>query len=720
MQTEKDNPLEESATPTGEHRRNRSYLSRNRESSDANASPGTKDKDTLPTLLEIEQSTAEIEIIKNNNLTSLPASTTTSPPTTTTTLSASASTSTAIIVSPRTSLPLPPVVPEIYPYTLPPLTQETDLVFDIQCENLDSMHMLLAASPFIEIYLCSRVDGKAAALMSPRGALGGNDGTSSGTIPVSPSNANTGGTSSGSTQPNNAPPRKLSITTTTASSKLSSTSIRSRGHFYDSIYRSETHLRGGSNPQFKRAIIPAVSLCLGSGQEEYDRMILIRIYDESRDGEQNLCMGEVEFKLRDIMLGLYGSSKVTSTRGLILDNGSGSSSIQPMKLPLIRQEMLQKKGYTNSGFICINSVSRYKKLDRIPTHINGSSGTASELGTSTHKSRKNKDKSSKDRYTWKKDDLSSALHAAQGGSISVIAQSVSSMVQGLSAAELARRKERESGGSVNGSETPRGGKDKDKDREREKRRRSGKKKSKKNRGENSVLISDTDTGLSEMENEESVLDFPSVFSPSNAGGAPAASIAPSVTLPTLPSVIPIPFSIKSPPHFLSYLSLSANSLPKPAWYSLSDPHPFITIFAKSSVMDGWKKRKEGKLSPIITPNKDGTSGLSSIIGNPTAAAGTASLKRASRRASKNNTPIASRRGSTVLLPDETWISVYTSEIKRDTLSPEFEPFLLDLSEMSNTDWDTPIQISISYSNSIEKVVKPDIIEEVLYYHYVNF
>jgi len=58
-----------------------------------------------------------------------------------------------------------------------------------------------------------------------------------------------------------------------------------------------------------------------------------------------------------------------------------------------------------------------------------------------------------------------------------------------------------------------------------------------------------------------------------------------------------------------------------------------------------------------------------------------------------------------------WIPLFTSEVKHDTLSPSFDPFVLDISALSNggTDWNSLIQLAVSYSEEPYKLVKPTLV-----------
>ena len=437
------------------------------------------------------------------------------------------------------------------------------------------MHLLIGSCPYLELYLCSRTDIE---LKNPSEAdvLGRN------------------------------------ILGSLAVSKTE----RSRGNFYESVYKTETH-RSNLSPIFRRIVISSQYLCAN----DYDRPILFRVWDESRDGSDNLCMGECQATLRELILPLSRNSL---------------SYQEAVKVPLLRSELKAKRGYTNSGFLVFTSLVRYRKIDRIPgaSHAASnisttSSGNANDTVASRNEKRSKKSRAGRNTMMgWKKEDLK----------------------------ELKDNSEKTD--ADGGTESTKKKKHRD-DRERSTKKKKKEKRRSRRGGDSSVDL--TAGGMSSAA-EESELEADNDAATGVASSAVTATAAQRDGLPSLHS---------DSHHFLSVITLSVRNLPKPAWYSFGDPNPFVTVYAKASIVEAWKARQEdGEILPKVVPS---------------------AVENSSDSMAKES---------------DTWIPLLTSEIKHNSLNPDYDPFVLDCSALSNGDWDASFQLSISYSSNPDKIAKP--------------
>jgi hypothetical protein len=534
------------------------------------------------------------------------------------------------------------------PLVLPPLTHDTELVIDCQCENLDSMRVLMKANPYLEIYMCSRAD---VALSTKKGDVLGN---------------------------------------------VASMRDKSKGNFYESVYKTETSMKE-LNPIFRRIIISSHNVC----RNEYDRPILFRVWDESRAGDENQCMGEVQVSLRELMQPLYAN---------------GQKNLDALKVPLLRPELREKKGYANSGFLIFTSLVRYRKIDRIPGSMNAAShfspqpdprrlmtlkkqqtraGLKTMMGwqkeelkelkgevekvekeekkeegkesekEKDEKKREKKDDKEKDKKDKKRDRDASPMNQP-----------------GISGAEQQRRLM--SSRQASTERTAEGEKEREKEKEkkekkekREKKEKKSKRDKRKSMGGDSAISSAATSGAEDSEVENDGDRDPST-SPTRALAAGSLDTSSSSPVPS-----------KYDHHFLSVIGIVARDLPKPAWYSFGAPNPYFSIYGKKSVIEAWKQRAEsGELATLASP---------------------ASPKDAQRALSDGSASSVSPVNVTSTKETDVWVPMWTSEIKHDTVNPEWDPFVLDVSALSNGDWDSSVQLTISYSSSTEKISKPDVV-----------
>jgi len=602
------------------------------------------------------------------------------------------------LLSPSPPPPPPP------PVVLAMLSPDMELVIDVRCEGLDKMHMLKQASPYLELYQCCRANVDLTG--GARRRSGGVAGAAAG-----PSSAN-------------------------------------RGMFFESVYKTET-VKSNLNPSFRRIVISARALCLC----EWDRVIMFRVWDENT--ETNLLMGEAQATLRDIVeaLGRGGGGGGSSSGTCAAASGSSSLSdaldntagVEAAKLPLVRPELkASKKNYMNSGHLVFTTVALYRRIEQLPRQMNVkavieavAAAAAANVGTSRAGSARRK----AGRATmlgWQREELAvlkeqpvdaqspnAVATSSPGGLPSALATPLSAGPDARDGLDsLQRSLSIRPAVSLVGVETnPSLRRDRimrEKLREQEERRAA---RALRRSTTNSLLRTPTDVADDGEEEHKEALHSATGLSPERTSVSASSDrrplpppslqqlLSPRPDSATPPSAAVVagsgPTSSSLPTHHLAVVSLSLRGLPKLAWWALlQSPNPFLVIYAKSSVLRAWQARLRGEDALVQTSNSSNAASLASgsSMGTGTGTAGLPPLSR-----STGTSPPAAVSPS----PDkesDSWLPLFTSEIKHDSLSPSFDPFVLDLSALSNGgEWDTPIQLAVSYSEDPLKIAKPSLV-----------
>lgn len=497
-----------------------------------------------------------------------------SPPT----LSSSAA---ALLASPPAPVVPPPSA------LLPPLSLDTELVLDFQCEGLDRMHLLYKASPYLELYQCARSNIELRHAGPSRSA--------------------------------------------------------GRGNFFESVYKTETVLHK-LHPVFKRVVVSAHALC----RCEYDRTIMIRVWDESRSGDDAMLMGECQATLRDLLLPLY------------------SKETDAIRIPLVRPEIKESKaGYTNSGFLVVTSVALFRQIPCLP-------------GFSKPKHRRTTS-SARDSKDMTGDAAVAALAREQ------------------------RHLRRKSSKSNLMSPDAEAGPEKEERRHKRAKKKSDKKKSSSKPPSRSHSRSSRDVSDSDRDDDS----------------APVLSVSSVHLFDFVPS-------------YLSVVGVSIHGLSKTSW--LSAPNPFFVLYGKASVDRAWRDKSDkdgtsasaedmraggagsGKpeatvaaalaalVAPPAAPANAATAAASPPAAVPVAADAAAAVASASVPSS--STPLVS---SASCASPVVWIPQWTSDVKNNALSAEFDPFVLDVSCLINGDWDEQIKLAVCSSSDGVKIVRPELL-----------
>jgi len=580
------------------------------------------------------------------------------------------------------------------PPALAMLSPDMELVIDVRCEGLDKMHMLKQASPYLELYQCCRANVDLTG--GARRRSGGVAGAAAG-----PSSVN-------------------------------------RGMFFESVYKTET-VKTNLSPSFRRIVISARALCLC----EWDRVIMFRVWDENTD--TNLLMGEAQATLRDIVEALgrggNGGAGAAASGSSLADD---AVDIDAVKLPLVRPELkASKKNYTNSGHLVFTTVALYRRIEQLPRQMNvkaiieAAAVATANVGTTSRAGSARRKAGRATMLGWQREELAVLkeqpvdAESPNATATSTPGDLPSALATPLSAGpdsrdgldSLQRSLSIRPPVSLVGVETnPSLRRDRimrEKLREQEERRAA---RALRRSTTNSLLRTPTNPGDDgEEEHKEAPPHSATVLSPERTSVSASSSDRHPLPPPSLQLLSPRPNSATPPSaavgagsgttssslptHHLAVVSLSLRGLPKLVWWALlQSPNPFLVIYAKSSVLRAWQARLRGEDALVQTSCSSNAAGLASgsSMGTGMGTAGLPSLSR-----STGTCPAAA------VSPDkesDSWLPLFTSEIKHDSLSPSFDPFVLDLSALSNGgEWDTPIQLAVSYSENALKIAKPALV-----------
>jgi len=545
--------------------------------------------------------------------------------------------------------------------TIPPLTPDTEFVLDIHAENLDRMHVFIKASPYLQVYECNRLEIDVAQLKG--GGGGGGAGSAAGGV--------------GS-----------ALNSTTAPKSVLSSKVSTKGQFFNSVYRSETHAHDLC-PRFHRFILPSSLLCHG----DLERLIMFRVWDDSRDGSQSKLVGETHTTMGDIIRALGGGSNTSDPTDVSTSDEQGHTAapVAGVKLPLTRAEMIGKKGYEDSGQLIITGVGRYRKLDRLPGYecreqSDPKKSILEEPQPQASPRRRQTDRRSRGK-TLGQDSV--PMPSIDTGSVPPSPQPQGSPRERDGDHEnFDRKRERE------------------KERRRKERRATRKKRNR----------TTTESTLSAL--------------PSADGQSPSTPPFASKSTPSFPSQPPTqPVATESDEivrvpgvgHYLAQLSLSLKSLPKPSWFSMKDPNPFFVALVRRDCDMRWKKKIEEGMDGDESCGRDRGMHVANYDESETIHMHSAV---ASTAASDGVT-------GAMLGGDDEWTPVWTSEVKHTNLNPSFDAFIMDLSsatggsslmdtisndnfkpasqQVKPPDWNMPIKIAVYFSSSTDKITKPELV-----------
>jgi hypothetical protein len=130
--------------------------------------------------------------------------------------------------------------------------------------------------------------------------------------------------------------------------------------FWERVHRTEA-APNTLHPQFRDIAISAWTLC----NNDYDRAILVKIFDKDNTGENPQFMGEVSTSLRELLLRLNEKHQEVeedddSEETAAEDAAAGANLV---KFPVIRADMIGvNRDYTNSGHMIFYQVKEMHKL----------------------------------------------------------------------------------------------------------------------------------------------------------------------------------------------------------------------------------------------------------------------------------------------------------------------------------------------------------------------